>query len=234
MFNRVEEQVIKVLQEEMKGIPKNSISTKIKDLKKTPAVQVTNVSFRLGDKSLGRPIVGEENLQKDVFSGDGKKTEYKLSEKPVRPIISVESPIGSRIDESMFTIGYREATITFNDPPETGKNNIAIRYIKPFETVGLHLNLTYHINVYGDNEEERDTLTEKVLESVLKGEERLNGESLSLEFVKGFNITVSPENLPNSYGKTIEYTVNTPFIVLIESGIMEEIEIKPPRQIEPS
>ena len=234
MFSRVEERVITVLQEGMDGVPKNSISTKIKDLKKTPAVHVTNVSFRLGDSGLGRPIVGEENLQRDVFSGDGKKTEFKLSEKPVRPIISVESPLGKKNDESMFTIGYREATITFNKPPATGENNIAVRYIKPFETIGLHLNLTYNINVYGKDEEERDTLTVKVLESVLKGENKLNGESISLKLMTGYNIATSPENLKDAYGKTIEFTLDTPLIILIESGIMEEIDVRPPKPIKPS
>ena len=234
MFSRVEEQVIKVLQEGMDGVPKNSISTKIKDLKKTPAVQVTNVSFRLGDSGLGRPIVGEENLQRDVFSGDSKKTEFKLSEKPVRPIISVESPLGNKINDNMFSIGYREATIIFNEPPTSGENNIAIRYIKPFETIGLHLNLTYNINVYGKDEEERDALAVKVLESVLKGESKLNGESISLKLVTGYNIDVIPENLKDAYGKTIEYTLDSPLIVLIESGIMEEIDIQPPKPIKPS
>ncbi len=227
MFNRIESTIVRVLQEQLKTVPKENIHSKNPGAgAKLPAVSVSNVDFEIGEVGVGRSIGGEDATQLDRFSGDGKKNEFVLSEKPVRPILAVEHPPGKKLGEAGYSVDYRKGAVTFASPPEKGEDNVYVRYLKPFETKGLRFKLRYHVNVMAKDEDQRDEVAVEVMETLLREEEALNREGVFLKPVKGFNAQLNDESNKGPYGKTIEYLIETDLIVEVPYSRMEEIEVK--------
>ena len=86
--------------------------------------------------------------------------------------------------------------------------------------------MRYHLNVWATDEVQRDSITVRVVELLLREEESLNQHAIFIKLVKeGFNI--SDGEVPNGvYGKAIEYTVKTEFQVKTPILRIEKIEVK--------
>jgi len=230
MFNRIESAIIEVLKEQLKSVPKGNIDTKKpKPGGKLPAISVANVSFDVKDVGVGSTIGGENARAQDIFSGDGERTEFILSEKPVRPLIVVEHPSGSRFNEADYTVDYGRGAVTFNTPPKKGEDNISVKYLKPFEVKGLKLNLQYHIDVWASDESQRDAITVEVMEALIREETSLNQQEVHLKLVRGFNTSLD-DGSENVFGKTLEYMIEADLRVEIPYPRMERIDLKGPNK----
>lgn len=227
MFKKIETAMIKVLQDHLKTVPKDNIGVKITELgENLPAISITNIDFEVQDVGVGRSIGGEGRELQDMFSGDGKTKEFTVKVKPLRPTITVEHPIGTRLTEDDYAVNYEKGVITFKSPPEKGKENILVKYLKPIEIKGLRFNLRYHLNIWAGDEAQRDAITVEVMETLLREEDTLNWQGISIKPVKGFNIPPN-EDLPGeTYGKTIEYSTEAELRVVVPYPRMEKIEIK--------
>jgi hypothetical protein len=227
MFNKIETAIIRILQQNLTDVPNENIGTKKPDTDKNlPAISLTNIDFAVEAVGIGR-FIGEEDIeQQETFSGDGKKRGFTLTEKPLGQVIVVEHPPGKRLKESEdFTVDYETGMISVHEIPEKGENNIMVRYTEPARINGLKFNLRYHFNVWATDEVQRDSITIKVVEILLREEESLNQQGIFLKPIKGFNI--SAEVVPNGvYGKTIEYTVETELLVKTPVPRIEKIEVK--------
>lgn len=232
MFNKIEAAIIEVLRENLEKVPKgNIISERPGSGAKLPLVHVTNVSFEVKDSGFGQSVEAKDTLLEDVFSGDGAQREFVLTEKPLRPLISVEHPPKRRRNESDYAVDYRKGVIAFRIPPAEGEDNVLVRYSKPIEVKGLKLELNYNINVWAGDEALRDEVTVGVMEALLRGESKLNESGVYLRPTRGFNMDSAEEGPKGGFGKTIECTVEAEMRVEIPYPRMEEIDLKRPERV---
>ena len=228
MFKRIESAIIEVLKEQLQSVPKGNIDIKKpKPGGKLPAISVANVAFDVKDVGVGSTIGGENARAHEKFSGDGERTEFILSEKPVRPLIAVEHPPGSRLNEADYTVDYGRGVVIFRTSPKKGADNISVKYLKPFEIKGLRLNLIYHIYVWASDEAHRDKIAVEVLEAVLREETSLDKQGVYMKLVKGFNTSIDDES-ENVFGKTLEYMIEADLRVEVPYPRMEKIDVKKP------
>ena len=229
MFNKIENAIIKVLQENLKVVPKDNIGTKKNDFqadKNLPAISLNNIDFDIEEVGIGR-FIGEEDVElQETFSGDGKKRGFTLAEKTIGQLIAVEHPPGRRLKErDDFTVNYESSMIKLHATPPKGENNIVVRYLKPTQIKGLKFNLRYHLNVWATDEAQRNSITTKVVGILLREEESLNQQEIFITPIKGFNI--SDREVPKGvYGKTIEYIVKTELQVETPIPRIEKIEVQ--------
>jgi hypothetical protein len=230
MFKRIESAIIEVLKEQLKSVSKGNIDIKKpKPGEKLPAISVANVAFDVKDVGVGSTIGGENARAQDIFSGDGERTEFILSEKPVRPLVAVEHPPGRRFNDADYTVDYGSGAVIFNTPPKKGEDNISVKYLKPFEVKGLKLNLKYHIDVWASDEAQRDAITVEVMEALIREETSLNQQEVYLKPVKGFNTSLDDES-ENVFGKTLEYMIEADLRVEVPYPRMERIDLKGPNK----
>lgn len=228
MFNRIESAIIEVLKEQLKSVPEGNIDIKKpKPGGKLPAISVANVAFDVKEVGVGSSIGGENARAHEKFNGDGERTEFILSEKPVRPLIAVEHPSGSRLNEADYTVDYGRGAVMFRTPPKKGEDNVSVKYLKPFEVKGMKLDLVYHIDVWAGNEAQRDAITVEVMEAILREETSLNQKGVYPKPVKGFNTSLD-EGSENVFGKTLEYLIEADLRVEVPHPRMERIDIKRP------
>jgi hypothetical protein len=228
LFKKIESAIIEVLKEQLESVPKGNIDVKKTKLGgKLPAISIVNVAFDVKDVGVGNSIGGENVHAQEKFSGDGERKEFILSEKPVRPLVMVEYPSGSRLNAADYTVAYGRGAVIFRTPPKKGEDNISVKYLKPFEVKGLRLNLTYHICVWAGDEAQRDEIAVEVLEAILREETSLDQQGVSLKLVKGFNTSMD-DGSENVFGKTLEYMVEADLLVEVPYSRMERIEVKKP------
>ena len=228
MLIRFSEAIVEALQAGME-IPKGRVGLKAPTAKqKLPYVHVSNVSFEVKDGGLGGSVGGEGVTVSDRFDGDGAKTLYTLTEKPMRPLISVESPPGSRVHPNQYVVDYLAGTVTFNRPPKEGEGNVVMLYRKPYLSRGVTLELTYNVTVWEGDEEARDRLATSAMQALLKAEDQLNGSGIFLKPARGHNVDEGPDG---GYGKAIEYNVEGEIRVDVEIGRIEAIDMTKPRWV---
>ena len=228
MFKKIESAIIEVLKEQLESVPKGNIDTKKTKLgEKLPAISIVNVAFDVKDVGVGNSIGGEDARAQEKFSGDGERKEFILSEKPVRPLVMVEYPSGSRLNAADYTVAYGRGAVIFLTQPKKGEDNILVKYLKPFEVKGLRLNLTYHICVWASDEAQRDEIAVEVLEAILREETSLDQQGVSMKLVKGFNTSMD-DGSGNAFGKTLEYMIEADLLVEVPSPRMEQIDVKKP------
>jgi len=225
MFNKVETAIIKILQDHLQIVPKKNIDTK-PNFKSLPSISISNVNFEIGEVGLGRSIGGLGREAQDVFNGDGKTREFALTEKPLKPVLSIEHPIKKRLRESDYFIDYKQGVVVFQSPPSKGEQNVSVKYLKPFDTKGLKLNITYHVTIWAKDENQRDEITVETIKALLKEEDTLTQQGVSLKPIRGFNIPKSEDIPKDVYGKTLEYKVETDLQVEIPLPRIEKIEIQ--------
>jgi len=225
MFNKVETAIIKILQDHIQTVSKKNIDTK-PNFKSLPSMSISNVNFEIDEVGLGRSIGGVGREAQDVFNGDGKNREFTLTEKPLKPIISIEHPIKKRLRESDYLIDYETGVVVFQSPPSKGDQNVSVKYLKPFDTKGLKLNITYHVNIWAKDENQRDEITVETIKTFLREEDTLAQQGVSLKPIRGFNIPKGEDVSKDVYGKTLECKVETDLHVEIPLPRIEKVEIQ--------
>lgn len=224
MFSKVENAIIGALKDNLKTVPKDNIGVKKIKADSLPAISITNVDFEVKEVGLGRSVGGA--VLQDTFSGDSKTKEFVLKQKPIKPIIGVDYPIGNRLKENNYEINYEKGIITFPSPPKKAKENIIVKYLKPTETRGLRFNLKYNLNIWAKDETQRDSITVEVIEALLKEEDSFNREDMTIKPIRGFNAPQNEETPKGIQGKTLEYLFESSLEVEIPSPRIEKIETR--------
>lgn len=226
MFDKVESAIINTLKSNLKAVSKDNVGIKRIRSDSLPAISLLNIDFEVKEVGLGRSVGGVE--QQDTFSGDAKTLRFSLKLKPIKPVISVECPPGSRLGNDSYRIDYEKGMIIFSSPPAKAKENIIVKYLKPIETKGLRFNLRYNLNIWTKDEVQRDALTEDVIGVLLKEEDSFTQEDITIKLIKGYNTPPNEETPKGIQGKTLEYMIESSLQVELPSPRMEKIELKGP------
>lgn len=220
----------------LEDILRNNLDEKLRDSVgnleigvKLPSISVENINFEFSELGIGRKVEPEDKVI-DLFNGDGEKKEFKLKELPLKPSVTVEYPSGYPLNENSYTIDYINGIVKLNKSPEKGKNNVKVSYTKPFEIRGIRVNMVYNVNVWAEDETERDDIVMKVVEVLLKNEEMLNSQEVYLKPIKGYN--VKSEQVPKQrFGKILEYLIESELEIPLPSGRIEKVKISKPEKI---
>ncbi|MEM2455575.1 MAG: hypothetical protein QXL85_06195 [Candidatus Bathyarchaeia archaeon] len=232
MIDKIEEAIVSVLRENIEGVPKENIGMRKPDLSiavNLPAISIVNVEFKIEEIGIGRSFATKNNEVEERFSGDGKRVNYTLSRKPLKPTLIVEHPPGERrLENADYFVDYENGSITFQVPPEEGSNNILVRYLIPAEIKSVKLIMKYHINVWDGDELRANKITFSIIEALLKREEDLNLRGVMIKPTGGFSIPAdkTPKGV---YGRTIECLLETYMQVETPLPRIEKIEIKQKR-----
>ncbi|MDI6729983.1 MAG: hypothetical protein QMD06_00350 [Candidatus Altarchaeum sp.] len=231
MLNDVEEAIIQVLRESLKVVPGENINVKRPDFKKSPlpSISFENIDFKTEYLGIGASSGEKKEGVHDKFNGDGKTEKFKLSKKPLKPVLIVEHPLGAQkreIDD--YFVDYEKGVINFRIIPENGKDNISVKYFinsSIGETKGMKFNLRYNLCVWAKDEAKRDEIAMEVLKTLVISADELNDEGIVLRAVGGANL--NDEKIPEGvFGKSIECTVETEIYVEIPYERIKKIEIK--------
>ncbi len=177
MFATIEAAILRVLRDHLTTVPPDNVQATSTRGGRVPAVTLVNVDFVVKEVGFGRSGGGVE-LQ-DTFHGDGVTVAFALRVKPLRPILAVEAPPGTRVPVDDYVVDYEEGLVTFHAPPPAA-DAIVVRYLKPTQVKGVKLDLRYHLTVWGADEAERDALTVAAMEALLREEEALARQGVLL------------------------------------------------------
>ncbi len=228
LIQRITETITETLREQLKTVPKTSITTREKSEKvKTPGIIVSNPEFAVAESSLSGSEPERKETREEKFSGDGRSSEFTLTQKAARPV-TVEYPVGEpRREPDDYSVDYTENKVKFRTAPDKGKANIIIRYTgarSSAELRSLQLNLKYLIEVSGEDGAQRDEVTLDVLRALVIAKELLEREGVNFRIQGGRNDENNHESGSGTSSlKSIECLAETKLTVEMPTGVMEKI-----------
>jgi hypothetical protein len=197
MLTEIEGRLVKILQEKVEEIPKDSIVLNMEPAK-LPAVAISNLSFTFENMGLVENIDEGHIKIEELFSSDGVKKSYSLKDEPLQDTIQVACPPETSLAERKdFNVDYGKASIEFSKAPPKGKNNLVVKYLslKKIMTVkGLKIKGTYAIDVLHTDRAKADSLAEKVVKALLLTEDELAAEGIELKPVGGETLREQGKN----------------------------------------
>ena len=228
MFDEISSEIVRALQSNMTGFPKESIrtGTPAPDSKSFPLVSVTSSDFKFEDAGLGGNASVEKELALESFSCDGKITTFKLEGKPERPLVSVEFPPKVPHSEpEEYRMDYSKGVITFREAPKKGKDNLIVKYYsasKAGSIRSIRMNVNYNVDVWSKNEAERDRLTIDVIKAIAISQEDFSTKGMHVKPVEGKNL----EATEGIFAKRLVYGVEADLKVKIPAARIERVEVR--------
>jgi hypothetical protein len=238
LLDAIADELVRALQAGLPDIPEARIRTDKPNLKKTsdlPAISVSSAEFTFQDAGVGGGGTDVKDVVKVYFSGDGKTVTFTLSDKPIRPMLGVESPKGhAKVENNDYTVDYVKSEITFSSPPPRGKNNVLARFYSAStsgEAKYVQMNITYNVDVWATEEKERDSLTIEVIKAIVLSEEGLSTKGMRVTPSRGLNLDAEDIGADGVVAKRLIYSVEANLQVKTLVPTMERIEIeqKPPK-----
>jgi hypothetical protein len=229
MIRDVDKVVLEFLQKGLSGhIPSDDIYIGEFDPQKPKSISLVCSSFTVEEEGIGGSGGVKREKITDDFSSDGKKTDFKLSQKPIRPLISVEIPAGTiKNTPDDYTIDYDRSVITLRVIPEK-KKVIRVTYNidRPVaETRDLRFFLTYRLTIGTDNQEESDMIALETIKVLYRERSRLEKGGISeMRLIRGF-----VEMLLENKGKTVnvlEYEAQTTVQIELPMPPIDRITIE--------
>jgi hypothetical protein len=225
-----------ILREQLAEInPQNILLGKPKKIppaNNLPLVAIYDKEFEMENIGIGS-LIGEKKIEKlDEFNGDGKKTQFKLKNCPLKPLQSVEITSNFFREFHDYKVNYSDGEITFKSPPSLGKNNIKIKYIPidgTSQIKGLKLKIEYYIDIWAQNYSECDSITFDIVKAILISEEKMIDKGIRLIPVKGFSILdelyINESDSSSRYGRRLVYIADTYIKFEIKAPPIKDIKI---------
>jgi len=197
------------------------------DPKKARSVSVVCSSFSVEEEGIGGSGGIQRETASDDFISDGKTGVFTLSQKPVRPLIGVETPPGTlKNTPDDYTIDYDRGTVTLRVVPDK-KAKIRMNYYvdRPVgETRSIRFRLVYSVAVAADTREETDAIVLETIKVLYRERSRLEERGVSeMKLVHGYG-----ESLLENKGKVVnvlEYQAQTTVHIEIPVPPITQIEI---------
>ena len=195
---------------------------------KEKSIFLVNTGFTVEEQGIGGSgSVKKEEVEK--LDSDGKKKDFSLSQKPLKPLISVESTIGSLKNEpDDYTVDYQKGIISFRMPPEKGKESVQIKYKitrAVAETRSLKFTLAYSIYVRGENMQNRDHIMLETIKVLYREKAALAKKGVEeLKLIKGY--TTQEAEGQNTNEGVIEYQMETTIKIEMPLPHIERLPIE--------
>jgi len=228
----VDQAILEALRGSVSRVPQKSVLIRRSETppKTTPAVYLWNRSFTASDTSIGANVPETGAEIEEEFDGDGKKTVFKTSNPPLRPLSGIVVRPRSKLKEGRdFTVDYAKGVLSFSEPPEKGKKNILLRYRSAKdagEVKGLKLKLVYDLDVWASDPAEEGSIVNDVASAILKTRDSLAAKGIQFRIAQGRDLEAG-EGVPDGLlCKRVECTAEAELFVKIPVTRMEKIEVK--------
>lgn len=225
MISNISNTITKIIQDRLKSPNINIIIIK-PDLKsiKLPLIAVYDERFKFMQEGVGSSFGERKKEITDEFNSDGKSTVFKLSAKPLRPMISVTGPQGLMRELDEYKIDYANGNLILRSPVSKGKKLVVKYNIASSEVLSLRLNIKYNIDIYASSKAECDNICIDVMKAIMLADELLISNNITMKPFIGANIEDNIEG--NRFGKRLIYIIETYITTEKSVPIIEEIEIK--------
>ena len=154
----------------------------------SPSIILSNRSFEFQPTGLAENMETGRVALEEQHNSDGVQTTFRLKEKPLVDSIHIESPPGTILATSSFTINYDKGSIRLHQSPPKGENVLVIKYLSHQGSMlvkSLKVKATYAIQVCAPTREEVDEIAEQVVKALLGGEDGLAAAGFELKPVGG-------------------------------------------------
>ncbi len=221
--------ILDVLQKGLsKEFPADSVYIGEFDPKRGKSLSIECSSFSVEEEGIGGSGGIKRETVSDDLPTDGKTARFALSQKPVRPLISVETPTGTaRNTPDDYTVDYDRGVVTLRVVPEK-KANLRVTYHvdRPVaETRTIRLLLTYHMTIGARSREERDAIVTETVRVLYRERSLLEKRGVSeVKLVRGYT-----ESFPEEKGaaaNVLEYQAQTTVQIEIPMPPIARIEIE--------
>ncbi len=144
----------------------------------------------------------KQEIVEQEFDSDGKNIIYKLANRPLRPIISIQSPKGiTKKEKDDYFFNYFTNQIKFITPPEKGKKNVIVKYVlakNSAEVKILRLKVNCIIDIWSNTDNiECDSITLQIIKTILLNEDSLNSKNIHIQGVNCINLNINDEDSDN-------------------------------------
>lgn len=171
--------------------------------KSFPSISIYDNGFTFDKIGIG--YSGGQHRQEIIeqeFDSDGKNVIFKLANRPLRPIISIQSPKGiAKKEKDDYFFNYFTNQIKFISPPEKGKKNVIVKYVlakNSAEVKILRLKLNCIIDIWSNADNvECDSITLQIIKTILLNEDSLNSKNIHIQGVNCINLNTNDEDMNN-------------------------------------
>lgn len=168
MLRNIDEAILEALEKGMNGLVSPGEFSLGEHIRDRRGVCIVNTDFTINEPGIGSFGAAMKEVVSESFEADGKKTEFKLKESPVKPLIRVETPAGTkRNDPDDYTVDYGKGIVSFRNAPE--EKEVVIVYNTP-RAVGeirrLKFDMTYEIAASGEDVEDRDKISMGIIRAL--------------------------------------------------------------------
>ena len=171
--------------------------------KSFPSISIYDNGFTFDKIGIG--YSGGQQRQEIIeqeFDSDGKNIIFKLANRPLRPIISIQSPKGiAKKEKDDYFFNYFTNQIKFISPPEKGKKNVIVKYVlakNSAEVKILRLKFNCIIDIWSNADNiECDSITLQIIKTILLNEDSLNSKNIHIQGMNCINLNTSDEDTNN-------------------------------------
>jgi hypothetical protein len=191
------------VQKEVDGVGKQNIISQKVDPNKIstlPVVAIYDTGFTFEKIGIGEGMGITQEETQEEFSGDGAKSKFKLKNSAIRPLTSVEVPLGNKLLETDdYTVDYLKNEVTLKSPPpkaQKGKSNVSITYFvaeSAGETKGIRLKLVCNLDIWAKSSAQCDSIALDIIKSMLFAEDAFSAKNIHLKPLNGMNLSVIME-----------------------------------------
>lgn len=199
-----------------------------------PSLAIYDTGFSFEKTGIGEAMGVSMEETEEEFNGDGVTTKFKFKTSALKPLKSVEVPIGNKLREpGEYTVNYSRNEITFRSAPpkaQRGKSNILVAYSmakSSGEIKGIRLKIYYNFDVWAKTQTQCDKLALGVVRTLLFSEDILATKGIHLTPLGGNTISSQPgvEMSKDLFARRLIYRAEADVRFINKLSRIEKIEI---------
>lgn len=176
MIREIDEALLTMLRQ-AQVLPGEKITTEFTGTPEDPSLALAGRGLVVEEQGIGNSRTIKKEQAVETFDCDGARTEFTLSQAPVKPLLSVEWPPGTpRNDPNEYTVDYVKGVVTFRAPPEKAKDGLIVRYNiarATGEIILLKLKLEYAFYATASDPVERNRIVLATIDTLYREKEAL-------------------------------------------------------------
>ena len=198
------------------------------DPEKAMSVTLVDRDFTVEETGMGSStsVLLEKHVEK--FDADGENKTFTLSKPPVRPLLDVQNPPGTKKSEpDDFMVDFTKGTVTFREAPKKEKDAVIIAYNiakAAGEIRSLRFILGFDVVITAKDQAKRDTITMEAIKALYLERSGLELKGVEeLMFECGYSSVLQEEPLVKA--NVLSYKAEKTVLIEIHMGPMDKIEI---------
>lgn len=225
MLEEIEEKLIELLQQQVKALPKGSITAGRRP-EKTPCIVLNNKKFTLEKADVAENVDKVAVDIEEPFAYTAKERGIRLKNKPMPGTVSIALQSGLLLKENDdYTVAYSSGVISFAEKAEQAGAEGIIRYMteSTSSVKTLRLKAKYIIDIAGKTREEAESIAEAAVRALLDIDDALLAEGILITPIGGRILSSEKEG-----GSQVQlaYTLESEIKVTKQVALMQKVEVR--------